>query len=193
MIEILSGILKIKHPTFAVIDCNGVGFGVQISTRTGESLPEIGAQVSLFTHLVVREDSLTLFGFSEMAEKELFLKMIDVNGIGPKMAQRILSSVSPSSFLDMIAREDKNALSKIKGIGKKTVEQLIISLKDKATALQALSETSSFSSAEQEAFLALQTLGVKESAAKEAIKKAKKNLDSEANTATLISEALKHI
>jgi Holliday junction DNA helicase RuvA len=109
------------------------------------------------------------------------------------MAQRILSSVSPSSFLDMIAREDKNALSKIKGIGKKTVEQLIISLKDKATALQALSETSSFSSAEQEAFLALQTLGVKESAAKEAIKKAKKNLDSEANTATLISEALKHI
>ena len=127
MIEILSGILKIKHPTFAVIDCNGVGFGVQISTRTGESLPEIGVQVSLFTHLVVREDSLTLFGFSEIAEKELFLKMIDVNGIGPKMAQRILSSVSPSSFLDMIAREDKNALSKIKGIGKKTVEQLIIS------------------------------------------------------------------
>ena len=193
MIEVFSGILKIKHPTLAVVDCNGVGFGVQISTRTGESLPEIGAQVSLFTHLVVREDSLTLFGFSEMAEKELFLKMIDVNGIGPKMAQRILSSVSPSSFLDMIAREDKNALSKIKGIGKKTVEQLIISLKDKATALQALSETSSFSSAEQEAFLALQTLGVKESAAKEAIKKAKKNLDSEANTATLISEALKHI
>ena len=165
MIEVLSGILKIKHPTLAVVDCNGVGFGVQISTRTGESLPEIGAQVSLFTHLVVREDSLTLFGFSEMAEKELFLKMIDVNGIGPKMAQRILSSVSPSSFLDMIAREDKNALSKIKGIGKKTVEHLIISLKDKATALHALSETSSFSSAEQEAFLALQTLGVKESAA----------------------------
>ena len=193
MIEVLSGILKIKNPTFAVIDCNGGGFGVQISTRKGESLPEIGVQVSLFTHLVVREDSLTLFGFSEMAEKELFLKMIDVNGIGPKMAQRILSSVSPSSFLDMIAREDKNALSKIKGIGKKTVEQLIISLKDKATALQALSETSSFSSAEQEAFLALQTLGVKESAAKEAIKKAKKNLDREANTATLISEALKHI
>lgn len=193
MIELLSGILKVKQPTFAVVDCNGIGFGLQLSARTGDSLPEIGNSVSLFTHLVVREDSLTLFGFSEFAEKELFLKMIEVNGIGPKMAQRILSSVSPASFLDMIAREDKTALSKIKGIGKKTVEQLVLALKDKAQILQTLESSAPISNAEQETLLALQTLGVKESSAKEALKKAIQNLGNEASTAALISESLKYI
>ena len=115
MIERLHGILVERHPTFAVIECGGVGYGVQISARTGERLPAEGTEITLLTHLVVREDAMELFGFADTQEKELFLSMITVNGVGPKTAQRILSSVSPGDFLSIIARGDKAALGKIKG------------------------------------------------------------------------------
>ena len=134
MIEQLRGIMAQKQPTFVVLDCGGVGYGIHVSSRTGETLPEIGTEITLLTHLVVREDAMILFGFSQIQEKELFLQMIEVNGIGPKMAQRILSSVSVNDFLSMIAREDKVALGKIKGIGKKTIQDVKIfnEIKDKA-------------------------------------------------------------
>lgn len=196
MIELLHGKVAVKHPTFVVIECAGVGYGVQVSARTGELIPEAGNEITLLTHLIVREDAMILFGFIDEQEKELFLKMIEVNGVGPKMAQRILSSVSPSDLLSMIAREDKASLSKIKGVGKKTVEQLVLSLKDKATALAATgdaAETIVLSSAEQEAILALHTLGVKDQPAKDAVKKAVEILGTGTDVAKLIPEALKHI
>ena len=195
MIELLHGKLLIKHPTFAIIECAGVGYGVQISTRTGNALPESNTECTLLTHLIVREDSMTLFGFIDEGEKELFIKMIDVNGIGPKMAQRILSSVSPVDFLNMIAKEDKASLSKIKGVGKKTVEQLILALKDKAGTIafaETKSESAILNASEQEAILALQTLGVKELAAKDAVKKASQILGENTDIAVLITEALKY-
>ena len=128
MIERLHGILVERHPTFAVIECGGVGYGVQISARTGERLPAEGSEITLLTHLVVREDAMELFGFADAQEKELFLSMITVNGVGPKTAQRILSSVSPGDFLSIIARGDKAALGKIKGVGKKTAEMFVLNL-----------------------------------------------------------------
>ena len=146
-----------------------------VSSRTGDTLPEIGTEVTLLTHLVVREDAMILFGFSQIQEKELFLQMIEVNGIGPKMAQRILSSVSVNDFLSMIAREDKVALGKIKGIGKKTSEMLVLALKDKALSISALSGDTTpeilLPNAMQEAIAALHTLGVKDPAAKKLLKK----------------------
>lgn len=196
MIEILHGKLAVKHATFAVIECSGIGFGVQISSRTGEKLPEVGAEVTLLTTMIVREDSLTLFGFADEQEKELFLKIIEVNGVGPKMAQRILSSVLPNDLLSMVSRGDLASLSKIKGIGKKTAEQMVLSLKDKATALMAAgdsAETLLMSSAEQEAILALHTLGVKEAQALAAVKKAVQSLGNDADVAKLIPEALKFV
>lgn len=195
MIEQLRGILVQKHPTSAVIDCGGVGYGVQVSTRTGEALPATGTEVTLYTHLVVREDAFTLFGFIDEQEKELFLQMIEVNGVGPKMAQRILSSVTPGDFLAMISRGDRAALGRIKGIGKKTSEMLVLALKDKAAALSSVTggnTTALLPAEEQEAVLALHTLGVKEPAASKAVEKAVEILGKGAGVEKIIPEALRH-
>ena len=196
MIERLRGILVQKTPLFAVIECGGVGYGVNVSTRTGETLPGEGLETALLTHLVVREDSLTLYGFFDLQEKELFLNMIEVNGIGPKMAQRILSSISPNDFLSLIAMEDSAGLSKIKGIGKKTSEMLVLALKDKALSISAVAGGNSSAAlpfAEQEAVLALHTLGVKDPGARKAVEKAAEVLGRGADSGKLIAEALRHL
>jgi Holliday junction DNA helicase RuvA len=196
MIERLKGILIHKTPLLAVVECSGVGYGVNVSARTGESLPNEGSEITLLTHLIVREDSLTLYGFLDVQEKELFLNMIEVNGIGPKMAQRILSSVSPNDFLSLIAMENSAGLSKIKGIGKKTSEMLVLALKDKALSISAIAGKNSSVAmpfAEQEAVLALHTLGVKDPGAKKAVEKATEILGKNADSGKLIAEALRHL
>jgi Holliday junction DNA helicase RuvA len=196
MIERLRGLLVHKAPLFAVVECGGVGYGVNVSARTGEMLPSEGSEIAFLTHLVVREDSLTIYGFLENREKELFLNMIEVNGIGPKMAQRILSSISPGDLLSLIVMNDSAGLSKIKGIGKKTSEMLVLALKDKALSISATAgERSSVSLpfAEQEAVLALHTLGVKDPGAKKAVEKASEILGRGTDASKLIAEALKHI
>ena len=202
MIERIRGILAEKSPTFVVVDVNGVGYGVNISAYTAGKLPEEGAEVTLYTNLVVREDSMTLFGFADKTEKTIFLMLIDVNGVGPKMAQRILSGVSPADLLNMIASDNKSALSKIKGLGKKTCEQMTLTLKEKAgTLLQALgneegsgvTSMGALTGAKMEAVLALHTLGVKDPAAEKAVVKAVEILGDSADAAALIPEALKYL
>ena len=133
MIERIRGILVQKTPTFVVVECAGVGYGINISAFTAGKLPEEGAEVTLHTNLVVREDSMTLFGFADTTEKNLFLMLLDVNGVGPKLAQRILSGSTPADLLNMIASDNKAALGKIKGLGKKTCEQMTLTLKEKAS------------------------------------------------------------
>jgi Holliday junction DNA helicase RuvA len=202
MIEQIRGKLIQKSPTFAVVDVAGIGYGVNISARTGGMLPDENAEVLLYTNLVVREDSMTLFGFADQAEKDLFLMLLDVNGVGPKMAQRILSGVAPADLLNMIASDNKSALGKIKGLGKKTTEQMVLTLKDRAaTMLQALGNVEGsgvtgmgmLTGAKMEAVLALHTLGVKDPAAEKAVAKAYENLGDSADAATLIPEALKYL
>ena len=202
MIERIKGILVEKSPTFVVVDVNGVGYGVNISAYTAGKLPEEGAEVLLYTNLVVRDDSMTLFGFADKTEKNIFLMLLDVNGVGPKMAQRILSGVSPADLLNMIASDNKAALSKIKGLGKKTCEQMTLSLKEKAgTLLQALGNVEgsgitsmgTLTGAKMEAVLALHTLGVKDPAAEKAVVKAAEILGDSADAAALIPEALKYL
>ena len=128
--------------------------------------------------------------------------LLDVNGVGPKMAQRILSGVTPADLLNMIASENKSALGKIKGLGKKSCEQMTISLKDKAaTLLQALgnvegsgvTEVGALTGAKLEAVLALHTLGVKDPSAEKAVAKAAEILGDSADAAALIPEALKYL
>ena len=145
---------------------------------------------------------MTLFGFADKTEKTIFLMLIDVNGVGPKMAQRILSGVTPADLLNMIASDNKAALSKIKGLGKKTCEQMTLSLKEKAgTLLQALgneegsgvTSMGALTGAKMEAVLALHTLGVKDPAAEKAVGKAAEILGDSADAATLIPEALKYL
>ena len=202
MIERIRGILVQKSPTFVVVECAGVGYGINISAYTAGKLPDEGAEVSLHTNLVVREDSMTLFGFADMTEKDLFLMLLSVNGIGPKMAQRILSGVTPSDLLNMIASENKAALSKIKGLGKKTCEQMTLTLKEKAgVMMQSLGSVEgsgvinvgTLTGAKLEAVLALHTLGVKDPAAEKAVVKAVEILGDSADAAALIPEALKYL
>lgn len=202
MIERVHGILIEKTPTFVVVDVNGIGYGVNISAYTAGKLPEVDAEVTLYTNLVVREDSMTLFGFADTTEKMTFLMLLDVNGVGPKLAQRILSGTSPADLLNMLASDNKSALSKIKGLGKKTCEQMVLSLKDKAaTMLQGLgneegsgvTSMGALTGAKMEAVLALHTLGVKDPAAEKAVVKAVEVLGDSADAAALIPEALKYL
>ena len=202
MIERIRGILVQKTPTFVVVECAGVGYGINISAYTAGKLPEEGVEVTLHTNLVVREDSMTLFGFADTTEKNLFLMLLDVNGVGPKMAQRILSGVTPADLLNMIASDNKAALSKIKGLGKKTCEQMTLTLKDKAGAmLQSLGDVEgsgitsvgALTGAKLEAVLALHTLGVKDPAAEKAVVKAVEVLGDSVDAASLIPEALKYL
>ena len=202
MIEQIRGKLIQKSPTFAVVDVAGIGYGVNISARTGGMLPEENAEVLLYTNLVVREDSMTLFGFADQAEKDLFLMLLDVNGVGPKMAQRILSGVAPADLLNMIASDNKSALGKIKGLGKKTTEQMVLTLKDRAAAmLQALGNVEGsgvtgmgvLTGAKMEAVLALHTLGAKDPAAEKAVAKAYENLGDSAAAAALIPQARQYL
>ena len=202
MIERIRGILIEKTPTFVVVECGGVGYGINISAYTAGKLPETGTEVTLYTNLVVREDSMTLFGFADTTEKSIFLMLLDVNGVGPKMAQRILSGVTPADLLNMIATDNKAALGKIKGLGKKTCEQMTLTLKEKAgTMLQGLGNVEgsgitsigALTGAKLEAVLALHTLGVKDPAAEKAVVKAAETLGDSADAATLIPEALKYL
>lgn len=202
MIERIHGILAEKSPTFVVVDCGGVGYGINISAFTAGKLPEEGAEITLFTNLVVREDSMTLFGFADKTEKSLFLMLLDVNGIGPKLAQRILSGVSPADLLNMIASDNKAALGKIKGLGKKTCEQMTLALKEKASAMlsslgdvegSGITGMGALTGAKLEAVLALHTLGVKDPAAEKAVVKAVEILGDAADAAALIPEALKYL
>ena len=202
MIERIKGILVEKSPTFVVVDVNGVGYGVNISAYTAGKLPEVDSEVLLYTDLVVREDSMTLFGFADKTEKDTFIMLLEVNGVGPKLAQRILSGSTPADLLNMIASDNKSALGKIKGLGKKTCEQMVLSLKEKAGAmLQALggvegsgiTSMGALTGAKMEAVLALHTLGVKDPAAEKAVMKAAEILGDSADAATLIPEALKYL
>jgi Holliday junction DNA helicase RuvA len=192
MIERIRGIVIAKSPLAVTVECGGVGFALQVSARTGEAAPEVGAEAVFLTHLVVREDAWTLFGFLDAQEKEVFLRMIAVNGIGPKLAQRILSSVSPADLLMMIAQANHHALSQIKGIGKKTADMLVLALQDKALALSAVGGGAEVAlpSAQQEAILALHQLGLKDPGARKAVEKAAELLGKEADSAKLIAQAL---
>ena len=202
MIERIRGILVQKSPTFIVVECAGVGYGINISAYTAGKLPEEGTEVILHTNLVVREDSMTLFGFADKTEKDTFIMLLDVNGVGPKLAQRILSGSTPADLLNMIASDNKAALGKIKGLGKKTCEQMTLTLKEKAgTMLQALGNVDgsgitsmgALTGAKMEAVLALHTLGVKDPMAEKAVVKAVEVLGDAADAAALIPEALKYL
>ena len=135
MISFLVGVIEEKRENLLVIDVNGIGFVWNVSNNPLVSLPYQGESANIYTYMAVREDGVSLFGFSTIEERELFYKLITVNGVGPKMAISILSGLSISDLTVAIANEDTKLLSKIKGLGKKTAERICLELKDKITAL----------------------------------------------------------
>ena len=131
MIGRLRGILLEKQPPQLLLDVAGVAYEISASMTTFYHLPAIGNEVILFTHLVVREDAHQLFGFYEQRERTLFRTLIKVNGIGPKLALAILSSISPDDFVRCVNDNDTGNLIRIPGVGKKTAERLIVEMRDR--------------------------------------------------------------
>ena len=129
MITHIKGKLVEKTPTYVVIDCNGIGYKLHISLQTYSNIKE--ENCFLFTHLSVKEDSHTLYGFSDEQERTLFRNLISVSGVGPSTAQVVLSTFSPKETCQYIISADVAALQSVKGIGGKTAQRIIIDLKDK--------------------------------------------------------------
>ncbi len=161
MIHTLKGIITEKKPTESIIEVNSVGFLVFHSVNTYEKLPQIGEVVKLNTILITREDSLNLFGFYDSNERELFKLLLTVNGIGPKSAISILSSIQSDNLVEIIQQNNLRLLKKIPGIGPKTAERIILELKDKikSKANFDLSESSTQNSLRDESIEALIVLG----------------------------------
>lgn len=131
MIGRLRGLLAWKQPPYLMIDTHGVGYELEASLTTFQTLPEVGAEVTLHTHLAVREDAHTLYGFASTAERGLFRNLIRVTGIGPRLALLILSGMSVELFGRCVREGDATSLTRLPGIGKKTAERLIIEMRDR--------------------------------------------------------------
>ncbi len=131
MIGRLRGLLAWKQPPYLMIDAHGVGYELEASLTTFQTLPEVGAEVTLLTHLAVREDAHTLYGFASPAERGLFRNLIRVTGIGPRLALLILSGMTVELFGRCVRENDTASLTRLPGIGKKTAERLIIELRDR--------------------------------------------------------------
>ncbi len=131
MIGRLTGTLAQKQPPALMIDVGGVGYELEAPLSTFYDLPDVGTQVSLFTHLVVREDAHLLYGFAREAERRLFRVLLKVSGVGPRMALAILSGMTADDFARCIESDDVTALTRLPGIGKKTAQRLIVEMRDR--------------------------------------------------------------
>ncbi len=140
MINFIRGIIADKSLGIVVLDVNGVGFEIYVSTFTADTIGEIGEQVTLQTYLHVREDEMTLYGFKDRFEREVFMKLLMVNGVGPKMAINILSGVSAQDLSFAIATQNANVLKGVKGVGTKIRDRILLELKEKIDALTHLAE-----------------------------------------------------
>ncbi|WP_282049207.1 Holliday junction branch migration protein RuvA [Maribacter aquivivus] len=160
MIHHLRGKLVEKNPTHVIIECGGVGYFVNISLNTFSKLPE-QENISVFTHLQVKEDSHTLFGFVEKSEREIFRLLLSVSGIGSSIARTMLSSMSPSQVRDAIANGDIASIQAVKGIGAKTAQRVILDLRDKVLKVYDIDELSLSinNTNKDEALSALEVLG----------------------------------
>jgi len=160
MIHHLKGKLVEKNPTYVVIECAGVGYFVNISLHTFSKIAD-SENINLLTHLQVKEDSHTLFGFSEKSERQIFRLLLSVSGIGSSTARTMLSSLSPTQIRDAIASGDVPTIQGIKGIGAKTAQRVILDLKDKVLKVYDIDEVSlnSNNTNKEEALSALEVLG----------------------------------
>ena len=194
MISRLTGILAAKRAPQVLIDCNGVGYEADVSMTTFYQLPEVGQQLSIWTHLIVKDDSHSLVGFIAEAERSLFRQLIRINGVGPKMALAILSGIDEQQFALCVANGDVAMLTRVPGVGKKTAECLIIEMRDKVDALviegAPLTPVAGDQSIVSEAVEALQALGYRSTEAEKMIVRAQQQSDKAASASQLIKLAL---
>lgn len=160
MITHIRGKLVEKNPTFVIIECNGIGYFLNISLHTYSKISDSEA-IRLYTYLSVKEDSHTLFGFADKVEREIFKLLISVSGVGNSIARTMLSSMSPEQIQHAIASEDVATIQSVKGIGAKTAQRLIIDLRDKIVKTYQITEDSILpnNTIKEEALSALEVLG----------------------------------
>ena len=197
MIYHLNGRLIEKHPTHVVIECGGVGYLVSISLTTYEAL---ASEESIFLniHMVVREDAQTLYGFATIEERSMFLLLISVSGVGANTARLILSAMDSATVSEVIASGDSDAMKKVKGIGAKTAQRIIIDLRDKVGASTGGGGVKSeillqHNTVKNEALLALTTLGFDKPRVEKALEQILDKADSDFSLEALIKQALQKL
>ena len=193
MIYHLKGKLVEKNPTHVIIECGGVGYFVNISLHTFSRIPD-GELISLYTHLQIKEDSHTLFGFVEKSEREIFRLLLSVSGIGSSTARTMLSSMSPAQIRDAIANGDVPSIQSIKGIGAKTAQRVILDIKDKVLKVYDIDEVSPTpnNTNKDEALSALEVLGFARRQAEKVVDKVISQ-DSSLSVENIIKLALKNL
>ena len=194
MITHLEGELRQARPTSIVVDVGGIGYECVIPLSSFDRLPRKGERVTVLTHLHLREDGVTLFGFMTEEERGLFRMLIGVSGIGPKIAVGILSGISPRNFRSAVRQGSVAMLSAVPGIGKKKAERLIVELKDRIAAIEIEGEEREAPAegrAGNDAMLALVSLGYSRLEAQKAVHAAMKRIGKAVDAETLIREALK--
>ena len=190
----VEGRLAFKSPALLHLDVNGIGYEVNISLHTYSAIQSL-EKVKLYTYLQVKEDAHTLYGFFEPQEKEIFVLLISVSGVGAATARMMLSSLKPKEIVVAILVGNSKALEAIKGIGKKTAERLVLELRDKVQRHENTGEmpTTSNNTMEYDALNALTALGIPKSQAEQALKKVASSQTGELQLEDLIKKALKAI
>ena len=193
MITHVKGRLVEKTPTSVVIECNGIGYLINISLNTFSQIPD-NENLKLYTHLQIKEDSHTLYGFHTIKEREIFRLLISVNGIGSSIARTMLSSISPDQIIEAISRENVSLIQSVKGIGSKTAQRVIIDLQDKILKVYDLDEgfASSNNTNKEEALSALETLGFNRKQAEKVVDKVIQS-NPEETVENIIKQALKNL
>ena len=194
MITHIKGKLVEKSPTSVIIDVNGIGYLINISLNTFSAIPD-QESLSLYTHLQIKEDSHTLFGFYSRKEREIFRLLISVSGIGASTARTMLSSLSPEQIIQGISIGDSAMIQSVKGIGLKTSQRVIIELKDKVLKIYDLDDKISFqnnNTAKEEALSALEVLGINKKTSEKLVDKIILD-NAEASVEIIIKEALKNL
>jgi Holliday junction DNA helicase RuvA len=200
LIAYLQGELREKEPTRVVLDVGGVGYEVLIPLSTFYELPEEGKTVALRVHTHVREDTLQLFGFRSARERAVFELLLRTSGVGPKLAQSILSGVAPDELLAAIGAGDVAVLRAVPGVGQKTAERIVVDLRDRvaglicpADAAGAATRATTHGGAAEEAISALVNLGYGASHAERAVEAARQDLDDDASLEDVIRAALRTV
>lgn len=182
MINQITGKILHKSPTECTIEAGGIGYQVFIPVTTFDRLPDVGETATVFTHLHVREDAMQLFGFLTKQDKELFRKLITISGVGPKLAQTVMSGLSYDELIRAIRQGNVIQLNKIAGVGRKTAERLVVELRDKLAEIELAEEQTGIRTSDTvqaEALLALTTLGYSRNASENALRNASAELNDE--------------
>ncbi len=198
MIAHITGTLASKSIDSVIVDVGGIGYEVYIPLSTYSKLSEIGATVTLSTSMFVKDDSIQIYGFLDPREKELFLKLITVSGVGPKLARNIISGASVEALTSSIATGDRGVLQGLPGVGKKTAERLMLELRDKVVELGSTAAEAgagvtvlAANAVVGDVLSALKNLGYKAAEAEEALKKVNAEINDDAGFEEIFKKSIK--